>query len=69
MQKLDDESEIIAKKKNWANKQVDSDEEEDAKDKPKWKSLEHHGVTFFTAYKAHGVRVLHKVRLDVVKLS
>lgn len=67
MQKLDDESEIIAKKKNWANKQVDSDEEEEeAKDKPKWKSLEHHGVTFFPAYKAHGVRVLHKVRLYVI---
>jgi len=26
----------------------------------KWKTLEHHGVTFFPAYQPHGIPVLHK---------
>ncbi len=50
-------------KKWWEDKNNNSDEEEENdKDKPKWKSLEHHGVTFFPSYKPHGVKVLHKVR-------
>lgn len=36
----------------------ESSEDEDgngAKNKIKWKSLEHHGVIFFPPYKPHGV--------------
>eukprot|EP00347_Sterkiella_histriomuscorum_P016284 403353776 len=44
---------------NNKNDNEESDNEQENK-KIKWKSLEHHGVTFFAAYKPHYVKVLHK---------
>ena len=53
---------IVATKKWWQNENDgDSDEEGGDKNKPKWKTLEHHGVTFYPPYQPHGVKVLHKV--------
>lgn len=38
-----------------------SDDDGNNKNKQKWKSLEHHGVTFYPSYSPHGVKILHKV--------
>ncbi len=38
----------------------EDEDENGAKNKIKWKSLEHHGVIFFPPYKAHGVQLYHK---------
>jgi len=52
-------------KSNWWEKEgeeADNDDNEDGK--VKWKSLEHHGVTFFPPYQPHGIPIIHKVNLE-----
>lgn len=38
-----------------------NDESDEEEGKYKWKTLEHHGVTFCPPYVAHGVPIIHKV--------
>ena len=54
-------------KKWWDKENGDDSDKEEAgeKTKIKWKSLEHNGVTFFPSYTPHGVKILHKVVLDI----
>ena len=55
---------IVSGKKWWKATDGDSDNEQNDGDKKnKWKSLEHHGVTFFPTYQPHGVKILFKVSL------
>ena len=69
IQKLDNtqRSEImtVSAKKEMIKKVIDEESDDEGsnngKEKQKWKTLEHHGVTFFQAYKPHGVKVLYKV--------
>ena len=50
--------------KKWWNDDSDKEDGEDnQKGKIKWKSLEHHGVTFFPSYTPHGVKILHNVNI------
>lgn len=44
------------------NKKDSDDEDEDDEGGAKWKTLEHHGVIFFAAYQAHGIKILNKVK-------